>query len=197
MKNIKGQVIAVMMIITASLYSCRQDTIVTSVDPDVQLKADLKVMEAYVNAKGYTDVDTTESGVWYVVLDSGSGAEINHNDIVSFFIAGRLTDGFLFATNIDTVDINNGTYDEDLTYNPIIYTYTADGWNIPEIITNFYSYERGYREGLSKVLGILKVGGRAQIIIPSGLAYSTNPPFGLGIPRNAVLVFDIYPSYVR
>ena len=41
-------------------------------------------------------------------------------------------------------------------------------------------------------LGIpyFKEGGRGKLLIPSGMAYGTNPP--LGIPRNSVLIFDIH-----
>lgn len=37
----------------------------------------------------------------------------------------------------------------------------------------------------------MKVGGKRRLLIPSELAYGSNPPAGSGIPANADLVFDI------
>lgn len=193
----RNQLAVLILCTLAGLYACNDDGIVSTVDPDIQLEIDLEVIADYIADHGFEQVDTTVSGVRYVVLDSGSGPGIELNDIVSFHMVGRLTDGFLFATNLDTADINNGTYDSALFYRPIRYTYTPDGWNIPELVSNYGSLESGYREGLSKVMGILRIGGRARLIVPSGLAYASSPPFGFGIPKNAVLVFDIYPTYVR
>jgi len=37
----------------------------------------------------------------------------------------------------------------------------------------------------------MKVGGTRRLLIPSSLAYGSNPPQGSGIPANANLVFDV------
>jgi len=52
---------------------------------------------------------------------------------------------------------------------------------------NFFLYQviKGWQEGIR----LFRKGGRGKLIIPSGLAYGTNPP--PGIPANAVLVFDV------
>lgn len=196
----RKQLILFTVVVFTILTACDDSALVTAVDPDVQLEEDLQKIEDYIVEKGLTNIDTTTLGVRYTILDSGSGPAINNNDIVSFHFTGRLVDDFMFYTNVDTADINNGTFNSARTYPPIVYTYTGNGWNIPSIFpayANFRPSEIGYREGVSKVLGILKVGGSARIMIPSKLAYAGNPPYGTGIPANAVLIFDIYPSYVR
>lgn len=60
------------------------------------------------------------------------------------------------------------------------------------------SYDRGQRasfflsgviSGWQIAIPLLKEGGKGKFIIPSAYAYGGNPP--PGIPRNAVLVFDV------
>lgn len=62
------------------------------------------------------------------------------------------------------------------------------------------SYDRGQPAtfSLSEVIegwqiGIPKFreGGKGKLLIPSHLAYGSRPPFGSGIPADAVLIFDV------
>lgn len=46
---------------------------------------------------------------------------------------------------------------------------------------------QGFKQGIAG----MKVGSTRRIIIPSNLAYGTNPPAGSGIPSDAPLVFDV------
>jgi FKBP-type peptidyl-prolyl cis-trans isomerase len=46
---------------------------------------------------------------------------------------------------------------------------------------------RGWQLGIP----LFKEGGKGKLLIPSHLGYGSNPPPGSGIPRDAVLVFDI------
>lgn len=46
-------------------------------------------------------------------------------------------------------------------------------------------------EGWQIGIPLFKKGGKGQLLIPSALAYGKNPPYGSGIPRNAVLRFTI------
>ena len=43
----------------------------------------------------------------------------------------------------------------------------------------------GWREGIPK----FSKGGKGKLLLPSGLAYGSNPPGG--IPANAVMIFDV------
>ncbi len=46
---------------------------------------------------------------------------------------------------------------------------------------------RGWQIGIP----LMKVGSKGKLLIPSSLAYGGNPPFGSGIPANAVLLFSV------
>lgn len=174
---------------TAFLAACREDIVASPVDPDVQLREDLEIISGYMDSLGYEHVDTTASGVRYVVLDSGSGVSPAYGDIVFYHYTGRLTDGHVFDTSIDTVAQNNDFYDSTRVYSPRLFTYTSNGWPLTTI--------RGFTDGLTAVTGVMKVGGKSVIMIPSGLAYGTNSEYAVGIPNNSVLIFDIYITRVK
>lgn len=193
MKN-RFQILAIVALSIFTLWACGEDTIVTTTPPDEQKLIDLEIIENYIQEKGYSQVDTTTKGVRYVILDSGNGSFIKTNDIVHFYVAGKLTDGTLFITNLDTAAVNAESYDSTASYEPIIYSYSPTGWTVPSLYST--ANEVGYKEGLSKVFGIMKTGGRAQLIVRSGLAYGTSSPSSF-IPQNSVVIYDLYPTYVK
>ncbi len=195
-KTLRIPLLTILLCGSIFLIACNEDVLAT-VDPGVQLALDLKIIEEYLQTNSYTQVDTTTLGVRYVILEEGNGADIVTNDIVSFHIIGRLTDDVVWATTLASVAKDNDIYDSLAFYSPLVISYTPDGWNISELVNGFGSLETGYRSGVAAVLGKMNVGGHAKIIIPSSRAYAANPPFGFGLPANAVLVFDIYPSFKR
>ena len=174
------------------LMSCNEDDLIVSVDPDVQKTIDVKIINEYITEQGYdfNPGDTTSSGVRFVILEVGNGDPIEYGDIVDNYYAGRFTDRELFDTNIDTVAINNDTYDSLKSYSPQRISHTETGWAIRG------TYLPGYVDGVTAVFERMNIGGRAEIIIPSGLAYGTNVPTTSPL-RNAVLIFEIYPAYKR
>ena len=49
----------------------------------------------------------------------------------------------------------------------------------------------GVIQGWQIGIPLFKEGGSGTLLIPSSYAYGSNPPFNSGIPRNAVLAFDV------
>jgi len=192
-RNMRSHLLIVLTISVGLVMSCNNDIEVEpTVDTDAQWLEDIQIIEDYITANGYS-YDTTTNGVRYTILDSGSGNSVNPNDIVGFHYIGRLTTDTLFRTSVDTVLFNNGAGDSSRSYPPIHYTYSTSGWNIPSIYSSYYDFETGYREGVSKVIGLMKEGGHAKLMIPSGLAYQQFDPTTFGIiPPYSVLVFDIF-----
>ena len=108
------------------------------------------------------DINTTESGLQYVMVEEGSGVSPETGSIVSVHYTGTLEDGTKFDSSYDRGE-------------PIQFP-LGTGRVIP-----------GWDEGI----GLLKEGGKAKLIIPSDLAYGEQGAGGGAIPPNATLIFDV------
>ncbi|MFK7954305.1 MAG: FKBP-type peptidyl-prolyl cis-trans isomerase [Ekhidna sp.] len=199
--------------ITALLISCGGAEVEPRADPDVQRALDIALIEDYIIENNFTGVDTTESGVRYIILDDGGRSEdiecgencIDESDEVRFRYTGMLLDGTIFDSSVQKVgDSLNQYYKENpalfesdtiplfpdsKVYQASSITYTQSGWSVRGFIT-------GFSDGVSATFNKMNVGGTARIIIPSDLAYGASTPSYL-IPRNAVLVFDLFPERVE
>ena len=85
---------------------------------------------------------TTESGITYTILTEGDGPRPREGDIVTVHYTGKLSDGTVFDTSLDT--------DE-----PVSFTLGSD-----ELIP-------GWEEGIM----LLREGSKASFVIPPSLAY--------------------------
>jgi len=107
------------------------------------------------------DVQSTASGLQYIILEEGDGPSPESGDLVQVNYVGMLEDG----TEFD----NSYTRGEPIQF-PL-----GQGMVIP-----------GWEEGIQ----LLKVGSKAQLIIPPELAYGEAGAGGV-IPPNATLYFDV------
>ncbi len=177
------------------LFSCGEGNVVTAIDPSVQRAEDVAIIEAYLSEKGYSEsqIDTTESGVRYVILDVGNTdtTQIDESDIVDFNYIGRLTDDALFDTSIEAVALeDDDIYSENREYEPLRINYTSSGWTIETRFVN------GFTDGISATFNGLHIGGHTLIVIPSDLGYGAFPQFSGDtetIPPNSVLTFELFP----
>lgn len=193
--NLRIQLLVVTGVVIL-LMGCGGDVIDT-VDPNVQRNIDIGAINDYIAEKGYNfePGDTTPTGVRFVVVNEGAGDEINYGDIVDVYYAQRLTDGTLITTNIDTVDINNGTYDSLYSYPPIRFTHSETGWAIRNKLKGTSTiFTNGFFDGITAVLDNMNIGGNGEILVPSYLAYGTST---LSDYRNMVIVYQIHPVYKR
>lgn len=111
------------------------------------------------SADELTGSRVTASGLEYIELEAGTGPRANPGDLVSVHYTGTLEDGTEF--------------DSSAGGEPIQFV-LGNGQVIP-----------GWDEGI----GLMNVGGKAQLIIPSALGYGTG---GFGpIPPDATLYFDV------
>jgi len=106
-------------------------------------------------------VETTASGLQYVVVEEGAGEQAVPGDIVQVHYTGRLEDGVQFDSSHD-----RGA--------PFTFKLGA-GRVIP-----------GWDEGIA----LMKVGGKSKLIIPPHLGYGEQGS-GNVIPPNATLYFDV------
>ena len=105
--------------------------------------------------------DKTDSGLYYKLIQEGSGAKAEAGKTVAVHYKGMLADGMVFDSSY-----NRGT--------PIEFP-LGMGQVIP-----------GWDEGIQ----LLKVGDKARLVIPSELGYRSRGAGGV-IPPNATLVFDV------
>lgn len=151
-----------------AMSSCIKDS--TSDRTEAEELAELNELILKLESKGY-DVDTTDTGLYYIVHEQGSGPYPVPNDTISIGYEGYLTNGVLFDTSVDK--------------------YENDQWK-------FVYMQQVLIKGLNDGLAIMKEGSEYEFIIPSKLAYGdfgTPPTIG---PFQTLIVgvklFDIKPA---
>jgi FKBP-type peptidyl-prolyl cis-trans isomerase len=103
----------------------------------------------------------TASGLEYNEQESGSGAQALAGKTVKVHYTGRFPDGQVFDSSIPRGE-------------PI------------EFVLGAGRVIKGWDEGIA----LMKVGGKAELVIPPELAYGERGAGGV-IPPNATLVFDV------
>lgn len=103
----------------------------------------------------------TSSGLEYIEVQAGTGVQAAAGKTVSVHYTGKFQDGRVFDSSISRGQ-------------PISFKLGAG-----QVI-------KGWDEGIA----LMKVGGKAQLIIPSSLGYGERGAGGV-IPPNATLVFDV------
>lgn len=117
-------------------------------------------IQAYAAANGITAIPHA-SGLYYEIIDPGSGTAASVNSKIVITYTGKLLNGHIF----DQQTAPNNTYD-----NP--------AWPLTDLI-----------EGWQIGIPLIKKGGHIKLIIPSALAYGCRGK-GV-VPGDAVLFFDI------
>jgi peptidylprolyl isomerase len=103
----------------------------------------------------------TASGLEYIEVEPGTGAQAEAGKTVSVHYTGRFQDGRVFDSSVSR--------GEPITF-PLGEGRVIKGWD----------------EGIA----LMKVGGKAQLVIPPELAYGERGAGGV-IPPNATLTFDV------
>ncbi len=109
------------------------------------------------------DIDTepTASGLYYIELEVGTGAQPQVGDTVEVYYEGFFLSGVLFDTNMDS--------------DPLRFVIGA------------MTVIEGFEEGVT----YMKEGGEAMLIIPSSLAYGSVGSYYMGIPGYTPLGFTV------
>lgn len=114
-----------------------------------------------------------EDGLYIIVNKKGKGEKVEIGRDVAINYTGRLLNGKIFDTSVESVAKANNIYDPNRTYAPLSYK------------VGRMSLIRGWEKGVINQ----PAGSKLTLIIPSWLGYGTQ---GVGeIPPNSSLVFDI------
>jgi peptidylprolyl isomerase len=137
-----------------------------TVSPEVQDQIQTKNLVAQAPSTGeetvsQEEVITTESGLKYVKLVEGDGAQPQTGQKVEVHYTGTLEDGTQFDSSRD----RHRPFDFKLGVGQVI---------------------KGWDEGV----GLMRVGDRWKLIIPPELGYGARGAGGV-IPPNATLIFDV------
>lgn len=107
------------------------------------------------------DYKVTPTGLRYKIIENGSGKKVAKGDQVSVHYTGKFTDGSVF----DSSKSRNQSF-------------------------SFYAGNGQVIAGWDEVVQLLKVGDKAEILLPPELAYGSQGAGGV-IPPNAILMFEI------
>jgi FKBP-type peptidyl-prolyl cis-trans isomerase len=125
-------------------------------------------------AENNIEAKRTESGLFYMVTEEGTGEKPEQGDTVSVNYVGKLMDGTVFDTSYEDIAKEAGVYNENRDYKPFTFPIGAR-----QVIS-------GWDEGIM----LLNEGSKATLYIPSGLGYGQRGS-GRRIPPNSSLIFDV------
>ena len=141
----------------------------TACKKEAEAKPDNEIIQDYLTSNNITTAQKQPSGLYYVpVLANPAGVRAVATNTVSVLYTGRLMDGTVFDASA-----NNG--------------------NVPiSFVLGTGRVIKGWDEGIA----LMRKGEKAQLLIPSALAYGSRGA-GSSIPPNAVLRFDVELTDVR
>jgi FKBP-type peptidyl-prolyl cis-trans isomerase len=137
-----------------SFISCEKEVDEREADELIRLRAYIKV--------NYPDIDSTESGIYYIIYDLGdseNGKKPENDDFVLYDFVGMSLDEYVFETTKKDIAVLHNIFLAKTHYVPLFKEYN----NATQPIL------AGLKEGLS----MLYDGGKARLIIPSRLAYGS------------------------
>ncbi len=127
-------------------------------------------LDKYIKDKGI-NAKKTPSGMYISIVKEGTGETVGTGRMAKMKYTGMLLDGTVFDSNVDPKFKHTDPFEFAVGQGSVI---------------------KGWDEGVAT----LKVGTKAKLIIPSGMAYGERETPGSeanpkGIPANSPLVFDV------
>lgn len=167
--NIRNKITTILTVLILSLVlaSCMNDSQEDERTEAIEL-AELNQLILTLEGRGF-DVDTTQSGIYYLLHEAGEGPLVVPYDTITISYEGYLTDGRLF----------------DATEN-----WAPDGkWEIVYM-------EQQLIQGFNEALSLMNEGSEYEFLIPSSLAYGAygSPP---NIGPFETLIFGVKLHEIR
>jgi FKBP-type peptidyl-prolyl cis-trans isomerase FkpA len=131
---------------------------------DDQAKYDDITVKNYITANNLTGYTKTTSGLWYKILQAGSGAVISTTSLVTVQYTGSLLNGLNTSDQYNSSDASTGT---------------------------IIDLGNDSRAGLVEGLQLTKPGAKLSLIMPSRLAFGYNTYGDSSIPIFSCMKYDI------
>lgn len=129
-------------------------------------------IEYYIE-KHSLDTQKQESGLYFILINEGTGKKPYFGDEVKVNYSVSTLDGKIIDTNILPIAKGANLYHESRNYEPF----------------SFYLGDDGVIAGWTEGISLMREGGRARFIIPSKLAYGSED-FG-PIKAHTSLIFEV------
>lgn len=156
-----------------------QQRAIMEAEMERQFELDNAEIEKYLSENNIT-TQKTEAGVYYEILEEGTGPQAANGNTVRVAYTGRLLSGEFFDSSYEEVARENNAYMEGRPYGPY------------EFVLGQGGVIKGWDEGIT----YLNEGTKARFYIPSPLAYGPQQRSEV-IGPNSILVFDIELVEVR
>lgn len=138
-----------------------------------QTETDIAIIDKYLADNNIT-AEVADNGLRYVISQPGSGPTPVAGDSVKVHYVGRLLDGTLFDTSVESAAREAGKFSPERPYTPIGF------------IVGRGQVIQGWDEGLL----MFPKGSKGTIYIPSPLAYGPQAR-SAEIKENSILMFDV------
>jgi len=155
----------VVLVLIAGFFSCKDDNSLERLR-----QYELEKLKEFIQ-KNYPDVKPKSSGLYYIEAGKGAGDTIKVGDRVQIFYATRLIDSTL-------IDQTNG-YLLGQRYEPLEYVVGAGS-----VIA-----------GLEEASTYMQKGTKANLVIPSELAYGQNGSSGVSGFSTLLMEVEVYKVY--
>ncbi|HUR11192.1 MAG TPA: FKBP-type peptidyl-prolyl cis-trans isomerase [Flavitalea sp.] len=134
-----------------------------------QKEKEVKAIEVYLKSKNINALKTP-NGVYYEILQQGTGPKADSGKLVSVNYTGYTFDGKFFDSNIDS---------------------TKQVQPHPLAPFEFIAGVRGSIAGMLEAIQYFNKGGKGRLFVPSMLGYGSNPPPGAPFKAFDNLIFEI------
>jgi peptidylprolyl isomerase len=141
-------------------------------DDSEELKAqEMRLLQQYLVDNNITQ-EPTASGLYYIPIREGTGISPDVGTFIEIHYLGELIDGTVFTTSYQEAAETNAIHDTEFLYGPA-------------------RLQLGYigQEGLNEGIQLMKVGGKAMLILPSSIALGG---FASGsVPAYSTLIYTV------
>lgn len=139
----------------------------------IQLGKDTVLIDNFLKEKNIVAMKT-KSGLRYVVTKPGKGENAKEGQTAKVHYVGRLMNGKVFDTSVESVAKANNKYTPGRSYDPLSLT------------LGMHQVIPGWEEGVA----LMNKGSKMTLYIPSSLAYGDRQT-GQDIAPNSILIFDM------